>query len=90
MLKIAQLERTPGRQTLRLEGQVVGPWVEELRRSCERVLEAGAAVTIDLSDVSFLDREGVALVRALTNRQVTIINSSPFVAEQLKEQGCCT
>jgi ABC-type transporter Mla MlaB component len=88
MLKIAQIERTPKRQTLRLEGQVLGPWVEELRRSCERILEVGGTVTIDLAEVSFLDREGVALVRALADRQVTLLNSSPFVAEQLKEQAC--
>ncbi len=88
MLRIAQLERTPRHQTLRLEGQVVGPWVEELRRSCEQILEAGGAVILDLTDVSFMDREGVALVRALVDRQVTLINSSPFVAEQLKEQAC--
>ena len=88
MLKIAQLEETPGRQTLRLEGQVIGPWVEELRRSCERILEAGGAVTLDLADVSFVDREGVALVHTLAGRQVTLLNSSPFVAEQLKGQAC--
>jgi ABC-type transporter Mla MlaB component len=88
MLKIAHLQKTPGHQTLRLEGRVVGPWVEELRRSCERFLEAGDTVTIDLADVSFLDREGVVLVRALADRQVSLLNSSPFVAEQLKEQAC--
>ena len=88
MLKIAHLKETPGHQTLRLEGQVIGPWVEELRRSCERILEAGGTVTIDLTDVSFLDREGVALVRALTDRKVALLNSSPFITEQLKGQGC--
>jgi ABC-type transporter Mla MlaB component len=88
MLKIAHLDGTPGHQTLRLEGQVVGPWVEELRRSCERILEVGGAVTIDLADVSFLDREGVALIRALADRRVTLLNSSLFVTEQLKEQAC--
>ena len=71
-------------QTLRLEGHVSGPWVEELRGVCERLLAQGQQPTLDLAGVSFLDRDGITLVRGLAARHVALINRSPFVAEQLR------
>ena len=84
MLKIERIETAGEIPTLRLEGRVIGPWVEELRRSCEPVLTTGARLTLDLGEVSFVDREGVQLFRSLRKRQVALLNCSPFVAEQLK------
>ena len=84
MLKIERIETAGQTPTLRVEGRVIGPWVEELRRSCEPVLATGARLTLDLGDVSFVDADGVALIRSLRQRQVALSNCSPFVAEQLK------
>ncbi len=84
MLKIVLSQTSRNNPTLQLEGQVVGPWVEELRRSCETVLSTGAKLILDLSEVSFLDRDGVDLVRSLTNRNVALLNCSRFVVEQLR------
>jgi anti-anti-sigma regulatory factor len=84
VLKIVLVESRNG-VTLRLEGRVIGPWVEELRRSCDDVLITGARLTLDLSDVSFVDRDGVELFRNLRSRRhVRLSNRSRFVAEQLK------
>ncbi len=84
MLKIVYSETSRNNPTLQLEGQVVGPWVEELRRSCEAILSAGDKLILDLSEVSFLDRDGIDLVRSLTNRNVALLNCSRFVVEQLR------
>jgi anti-anti-sigma regulatory factor len=85
MLKIVVKEDTNGVATLNLEGQVLGPWVEELRRACEPILARGARLSLDLSTVSFVSREGVRLLWELQrNRQVALLNCSRFVAEQLK------
>lgn len=84
MLKIERIGTAGETSTLRLEGRVIGPWVEELRRSCDPVLATGARLTLDLGEVSFVDREGVELFRSLRQRQVALSNCSPFVAEQLK------
>ena len=74
---------------LRLEGQITGPWVEELRRVCAETLgndgHGGPSLVLDLAGVSFLDADGVALFRELTARRVSFTNSSAFIAEQLKE-----
>jgi anti-anti-sigma regulatory factor len=86
MLKIVFDEMTDGIFNVRLEGRVVGPWVAELRRSCEAVLATGVRLALDLSDVWFMDRDGVELLRSLRCRDVVVLNCSPFVAEQLKTQ----
>jgi ABC-type transporter Mla MlaB component len=85
MLRISFIESADHSVALRLEGQIVGPWVEELRNSCERVLTQGKRLTLDFADLSFVDREGIALLRALAERRVEFANCSRFVAELLKE-----
>lgn len=73
----------------RLEGQVSGPWIAELRRVCDETLgdngHGSHRLVLDLADVSFIDADGVALFRELTARRVILTNASPFVTEQLKE-----
>lgn len=74
---------------LRLEGQVTGPWVEELRRVCNQTISHNGhgahPLVLDLTDVFFIDADGVALFRELVARQVSLTNCSLFVAEQLRE-----
>jgi anti-anti-sigma regulatory factor len=84
MLKIMCGESATKSITLKLEGRVIGPWVEEVRRVSEKVLVSGAMLTLDLSEVTFVDREGIELFRNLKDRQAMFLNSSVFVAEQLR------
>ena len=86
MLRILFTESADHSVALRLEGQVAGPWVEELRTSCERILTEGRQVTLDLTYVSFVDDDGIVLFRALAGRCVGLTNGSPFVVELLKEE----
>ena len=71
---------------LRLEGQIIGPWVDELQRTCNR-LRTVSPIALDLSHVSFVERRGVELLRSLGTRGVPLLHCSPFVAEQLKVQA---
>jgi len=86
MLRIARNEAgRRGVEELRLEGKVVGRWVEELRRSCDDILHSPEQrLILDLRDVSFIDLAGLALFEELASRHVTLRNCSPFAAEQLK------
>jgi hypothetical protein len=85
MLKIVPQEREG--MTLRLQGDVIGLWVEELRRSCDAARRSGEALTVDLTDVGFVDWDGVALLRRLEDAGVLLVNASRFVVEQLKAPG---
>jgi len=84
MLKIVEQGEREGTR-LRLQGDVIGLWVEELRRSCDSARRAGP-VTVDLTDVGFLDWAGVDLLRRLDDDGVRLVNASRFVIEQLKAQ----
>jgi len=84
MLRISIIESSGQVFTLRVEGQVKGCGVDELRRSCEQVLGSGSRLCLDLADVSFADSCGVALLKNMSSRQVALLNLSPFVGEQLK------
>ena len=84
MLKIQADGRTGQDVTLWLDGLVAGRWVEVLRESCEVALNRSVRLTLNLANVSFVDREGGVLLRSLIDRQVGLVNVSPFVAEQIR------
>lgn len=84
MLKISDAGTSDPDVTLWLDGDVTGRWVECLRGSCDVALRSGARLTLDLGHVSFADSEGIVLLRSLTDRQVRLVNASPFVAEQVR------
>jgi ABC-type transporter Mla MlaB component len=92
MLKISRLDGSKGSgpagdETLKLEGQVRGRWVDELRRACAEALVATGRLTLDLADVSFIDASGLALFHELAALGVAVSNCSLFAAELLK--GVC-
>ena len=84
MLKISQTGTPNQSVTLKLEGRVVGPWVNELKRICEPLLAEERALGLDLAEVSFADPEGVATLNSFKSRGVRLNNCSPFVEQQIK------
>lgn len=85
MLRISEIETTKSSVTLVLEGRMTGPWVREVRDFCQQLLGNGRHLNLNLAQLSFVDREGVNLLRNLTTRGVALTNYSPFIAERLKE-----
>ncbi len=85
MLRISVIESAEHAATLHLEGQVAGLWTAELGDLCERLLAERRRVTLDLADVSLIDRPGLALLAALSRRSVTLVRCSPFQEEQLRQ-----
>ena len=84
MLKISEIQPANHVVTLRLEGHVIGAWVTELRTSCDNVLNEGRSLRLQLGEVEFLDQNGVVLLSSLQSRGVSLVDCSPFLAEQLK------
>jgi ABC-type transporter Mla MlaB component len=88
MLRISHASATDGHATLSLEGEISGPWVEELRKECIRALSAevhdSTQLVLDLAGVSSIDPAGLALFRRLSTRGVVVTNCSPYVTELLK------
>ena len=85
MLKITRVVLSKQEITLQLDGRVTGQWVELLRETAESVLNQGVRLNVDLTNISFIDCEGIALLRNLIERGVRHINPPLFVAEQIKK-----
>jgi hypothetical protein len=68
---------------LHLVGQLRGQWVEELRRLCAS-LPTGTQIELDMVELSFVDAEGIRLLRSLSKGGATLVNCALFVAEQLR------
>lgn len=87
MLRITVTRLTNQTVTLLLEGRVAGGLVDEVRETCEGYLVTGHHLTLDLRDLLFADRDAVVFFHELLNRQVTLINCSPFLSMQLEQNG---
>jgi len=86
MLRITVVESSVNAVTLRAEGQLTGPWVDELRTACNALtLPDGVELSLELADISFADNAGITLLRELRTRGVGITRSTPYLAEQLKD-----
>jgi ABC-type transporter Mla MlaB component len=87
MLKISETGARDHSVTLKLEGRLVGPWVEELCRICEDLLAKDQVLKLELSEVSYADPGGVAALNHFKSRGVFLRNCSPFVEQQIKTSG---
>ena len=85
MLKISVTNQSNEGIQFQLEGKLVGPWVEELRRLSDEALARQETVSLDLEKVWFIDSQGIALLRDLAVKRVTQVNCSQFISQQLKE-----
>ncbi|MGC2110028.1 MAG: hypothetical protein WA655_10965 [Candidatus Korobacteraceae bacterium] len=91
MLRIS-VEENPDALSLILEGRLVGPWVDELRRLCQ---ERGAPVkgrqtTVDLCEVTAMDDQGQALLDDLFQRGAALRCSdvmNQYLVEQMARPG---
>jgi anti-anti-sigma factor len=84
MLKITRAWSTQ-EVTLQLDGRVADKWIELLSESAESALAEGLQLTLDLENISFIDCEGLALIKSLMGRGVRQVNAPLFVAEQLRK-----
>ena len=84
MLKISEHKHPNHTVTLRLEGRIVGPWVEELKQVCEPLVEKGGQLALDLTDVGFVDEAGVITLANLSVQGAKLLNATPFVEAQFR------
>ena len=83
MLKITEIARNDSSTTFKLEGKLLGPWVDELRNVCTQPLERLEQVGLDLAAVTFVNAAGAELLRKLIRQGIIITQCSAFVAELL-------
>jgi anti-anti-sigma regulatory factor len=82
MLRITVSGQDSSCRIIKLEGKLLHDWINEVRRLFLDV-DGGPIPTLDLSGLSFVDREGAELLLQLLRNGVRIESCSPFVAELL-------
>jgi anti-anti-sigma regulatory factor len=88
VLKITIMETATERRWI-VQGSLVGPWVSELRTTWKRAHRSHdeRACIIDLNDVTFIDKSGERLLRAISKKGAQLIAGGMYVkhvVEQLK------
>jgi len=85
MLRIARIDVDDSDliQTLKLEGKLLGPWVDELIRACEEPRTPPSCLRLDLSAVTFIDSAGAKLLDDLIRQGARVVGCSGFIAEML-------
>ena len=83
MLRIT-VQKGSGPVTLKLEGKLAGPWVEELK-DVWRPGTAAEAVLVDLSDASFVDASGKDLLAQMWQGGADFVADSPLMKQVIEE-----
>ena len=86
MLMITRSEGSDLTQTLKVEGKLLGPWIDELESACGRSNFDPERVFLDLARLSFVDAEGARFLKGLIRDGVRVIACSGFVAEMLHHE----
>ncbi len=61
---------------LKVEGRVVGDWVPELDQVCGSCLSQKKKVVLDFTEVTFMDRRGLNVLKGLLRERVQITGAS--------------
>ncbi len=85
MLRLTRTAQNGSDVVLKAEGQIVAEWVALLEAECRELLGAKRKVTLDLADVTYLDRRAVLVIRELTQGSLDLVNCPPLVEELLTE-----
>lgn len=86
MLRITQVSEDRDHVCLKLEGRVIGDWVSELARTCGSCLSRSRHITLDLSDVTYIDRRGVEMLKKILGENVRMMGATLLVQALLGRQ----
>jgi hypothetical protein len=86
MLRVTPIE-SEGRTILKLEGNVSGPWVGELRQCWMKLAKENVPVEVDLRAVSFLDPDGTTLLLGMKRHGARLFGGSVFIDSLLQAES---
>lgn len=85
MLKITITE-TPAERMWIVQGRLVGPWVSELRATWRRWGRRDKRTClIDLNDVTFIDKSGERLLRAMSKKGAKLTANGVYIKHLLEQ-----
>jgi anti-anti-sigma regulatory factor len=84
VLKITRLSRGGRVLTMKVEGELLEPWVPTVRDACQQRGRRSGRLRLDLAAVTYADAAGAQLLRDLVGEGVEIAACSGFVGELLR------
>lgn len=89
MLKITTIRESPTSFRVHLCGQFTGEYVPELENALSLETSEIQKVALDLSDVTFVDREAMLFLCGARFRNVSIENIPSYVIRWIEQEGRC-
>jgi len=86
VLKITTIRESPKSLRVHLCGQFTGEYVPELEKALST---ENTEVALDLSNVSFVDREAMVFLCGAKSRNVAIENIPSYVTRWIEQEGRC-
>jgi anti-anti-sigma regulatory factor len=84
MLRLTRIAGSHPTPTIKLEGKLLEPWVDEVRQACAAGMDSSSRLSLDLSALTFVDAAGEGLLRDLIGRGIAVVACSGYVAELLR------
>lgn len=87
MLKITKIQESENDVLLKLEGKIADQWAALLDGECRSYTRLKKTVSLDCSNVDFVDGRGVEVLNNLPRKQVTLMSMPGFVTELMQIGG---
>lgn len=85
MLRITKIFESAEAVTLKVEGRIVTDWVTVLEQESLALLQQKQQVSLDFSEVGFIDNHGVEMLKRIASEKLRCLNCPPLIEEILKE-----
>ena len=89
MLKITTIRESPERLKVCLCGQFTAEYVPELQRALAPENTGEGKIALDLSNVTFVDRDAMVFLCGAKSRNVAIENIPSYVTRWIEQEGRC-
>ena len=86
VLKISTQSEELQTVTIKLEGEILEPFVETVRDACKKWQSRAKCVRLDLAGVSYVDAAGARLLSDLMRAGVQVAACSNFISELLRHE----
>ena len=80
MLRITEISESADSVTLKVEGRIVSEWIIVLEQECLKWLQAKPEVLLDFSEVTFIEHNGVAMLKRIASSRLRLINCPALIA----------
>jgi ABC-type transporter Mla MlaB component len=89
VLKITTVQENEKCCRIRLCGEFTSEYVAELERSFAEYPPACGAITLDMANVTFVDREAMVFLCAARSKNVSIENVPSYVRRWIEQEKRC-